>query len=119
MATAEVMMPSALPTSPIKRKRESVSVTPLVKIAPTPPAKVAFDPAKHIQFPVTPKTKTMQEIGLEGKGVSPVAVSEPFQLFSPAAIEQMRAEILNQDVWTNCQYSSNLAACQLRGYAAK
>ena len=36
----------------------------------------------------------MEEIGLEGHGISPVAASEPFPLFTTDAIKQIGAEIL-------------------------
>ena len=62
----------------------------------------------------------MKDIGLpEDKGISPVAVSEPFPLFTEEAVMRMRAEVLSESVMKNCQYSSNLAQCQLRGYADK
>lgn len=61
----------------------------------------------------------MEEIGRGGEGISPNAVSVPFPLFTEDAIKQMRAEVFSKDVLENCQYSSNLAACQIRGYAAK
>lgn len=60
----------------------------------------------------------MKEIGLQDVGVSPNAVSEPFELFTPEAVRQMRAETLRPEVFENCQYSSNLAKGQLRGYAS-
>lgn len=55
----------------------------------------------------------------EGTGVSPFAVSDPFQLFTEEAVERMRGEIFNPQVWAKYQHSSNLAKCQLRGYAAE
>ena len=78
-----------------------------------------FDPAKHLSFAAVPEVFSMEDLGLEGVGVSPVAVSEPFQLFSEEAIEQFRAEILTPEVMENCRFMSNLAACQLRGYSPK
>ncbi|KAL8709119.1 MAG: hypothetical protein Q9220_006140 [cf. Caloplaca sp. 1 TL-2023] len=79
-----------------------------------------FDPKKHIQYEPPAKVHTMKDLNLpENTGISPVAVSEPFRLFSIDAIHRMRAEVLSQNVWDNCQYSSNLAQCQLRGFAAK
>lgn len=79
-----------------------------------------FDPKKHINYKAPSKIHTMADIKLpEGTGVSPVAVSEPFQLFTEEAVGRMRAEVFSKDVWDNCQYSSNLAQCQLRGFAAK
>ncbi|KAL8953647.1 MAG: hypothetical protein Q9222_000484 [Ikaeria aurantiellina] len=79
-----------------------------------------FDPKKHIQYEPPVKIHTMKDLNLpENTGISPVAVSEPFRLFSIDAIHRMRAEVLSQNVWDNCQYSSNLAQCQLRGFASK
>jgi len=86
-------------------------------MTPTIPRKMAFDPAKHVKFEQPGKVWTMAEIGLADKGVSPIAVSEPFPLFTQEAVQQMRAEILSKPVWDNCQYSSNIAQCQLRGFA--
>lgn len=80
--------------------------------------RVAFDPAKHIKFTPPSKVWTMQELDYpEGKGISPVGVSEPFPLFSEEAVKQMRAEILDEKVWDKYKFSSNLSQCQLRGFA--
>lgn len=79
-----------------------------------------FDPQKHIDFVPPSKTYSMSDLKLpEGTGVSPFAVSEPFQLFTEEAVARMRAEIFSKEVMENCRYSSNLAHCQLRGFAAK
>lgn len=80
--------------------------------------KVSFDPSKHIQFMPPTKVWTMKELGYEeDQGISPVGVSEPFPLFSPEAVKQMRAEILSENVWQKYKFSSNLSDCMLRGYA--
>lgn len=81
------------------------------------PPKLTFDPEKHLNHVPPRKIFTMAEIGKENVGVSPNAVSEPFSLFTEAAVKQMRAEILSKPVLENCQYSSNLAPCQFRGMA--
>ena len=83
------------------------------------PQKVSFDPKKHLNHVPPKSVLTMADIGKKDCGVSPNAVSEPFPLFNAEAIKQMRAEVLSKDVMENCQYSSNLAACQLRGYSPK
>ena len=81
---------------------------------------IDFDPAKHIDFKPPSKVHTMADLDFpEGTGVSPCAASEPFHLFTEEAIHRMRAEIMGKEVWDNCQYSSNLAKCQLRGFASK
>ncbi|EXJ79046.1 hypothetical protein A1O3_08547 [Capronia epimyces CBS 606.96] len=86
-------------------------------MAPTLSRPMAFDPAKHLNFKHPEKVWTMEEIGMAEKGVSPIAVSEPFTLFTEEAIQTMRAEVLSKPVLENCKYSSNLAHCQLRGFA--
>lgn len=79
-----------------------------------------FEPSSHLDFKAPSKTYTMSDLKLpEDTGVSPFAVSEPFQLFTEEAIERMRAEVFSKPVMDNCQYSSNLAQCQLRGFADK
>lgn len=87
-------------------------------ISKEPPPKLSFNPEIHLNFKPPSKIFTMKEIGLQDVGVSPNAVSEPFELFTPEAIRQMRAETLRPEVFENCQYSSNLAKGQLRGYAS-
>ena len=101
-----------------KRNPESNIPTELIDmISMTAPEKVAFDAEKHLNFVPPTKIYSMKEIGHEDKGVSPNAVSEPFQLFTEGAINQMRAETLRKEVIENCQYSSNLGKGQLRGFA--
>lgn len=80
----------------------------------------AFSPAKHLAFEQMPRVHTMKELGFsETIGVSPIAVSEPFRLFTEEAVMRMRQEVLSPEVFEHCQYSSNLAQCYLRGFANK
>jgi hypothetical protein len=129
MASADVISMPANPsaftpfdnTTPTKRKRQTeINIPPGLDkmISSDTPPKLIFDPEKHLNFKPPSKIFTMEEIGLQDVGVSPNAVSEPFQLFTPEAIKQMRAETLRPEVFENCQYSSNLAKGQLRGYAS-
>lgn len=77
-----------------------------------------FDPKRHLTFHEPSKVLTMEDIGFaDDVGVSPVAVTYPFQLFSPEAIKIMRSEIAKPEVTQNHMYSSNIAMAQLRGYA--
>ncbi len=79
-----------------------------------------FDPSKHLSFEGPVKVHTMEDIGYPlSKGVSPVAVSEPFRLFSEDAIDIMRREILDPEVLENYSWTSDIAPKQLRGYAPK
>jgi hypothetical protein len=111
--------PSSILEASTSFKRKYSEEIPLLNMAiMSVPEKVAFCADNHLNFTSPPKVFTMKELGFpENKGVSPVAVSEPFQLFTPEAIQQMRAEVLSKQVWENCQYSSNLSQCQLRGFA--
>ncbi|KAF2650252.1 hypothetical protein K491DRAFT_697472 [Lophiostoma macrostomum CBS 122681] len=108
---------------------QTVAASPRLKIRPIiehatalkqAPLGTKFEPKKHLDYAAPPQVIMMKDIGFaEDVGVSPVAVSQPFQLFSREAVQQMRAEIFQPEVMANCSYSSNLAACQLRGYAPK
>lgn len=81
---------------------------------------VHFDPDKHLAFVEPSRAYTMEDLGLPGNsGVSPIAVCEPFQLFSEEAIDIMREEVLAEEVQRKYQFSSDIAAKQIRGYAPK
>lgn len=100
---------------------------PIFQIPPQPPAapstyfKSPFNPEKHLIYNgVLPKRHTMEELSFPAdQGISPIAVSEPFELFSKEAVKHMRNEVLSDEVWDNCRYSSTIAACQLRGMSPK
>ncbi|OGM47783.1 hypothetical protein ABOM_003322 [Aspergillus bombycis] len=79
------------------------------------PQKDTFDPSKHLNFQPPKRIYTMEEIGLEGQGISPHAGSEPFSLFNEEAIRQMRAEIFSDEVLADCQYSSTFNKHMVRG----
>ncbi|KAF2831948.1 hypothetical protein CC86DRAFT_280830 [Ophiobolus disseminans] len=78
-----------------------------------------FDPERHLAFEEPSETIMMEDIGYENVGISPVAVTYPFQLFSPEAVKIMRSEIEKPEVTANHHYASNIANAQLRGYARK
>ena len=79
-----------------------------------------FQASKHLAYKAPSKIHTMSDLGFpEGTGISPTAVSEPFPLFTKEGVKAMRAEILSDEVFKNYSHSSNLAACQLRGFCPK
>ncbi|PVI00285.1 hypothetical protein DM02DRAFT_527362 [Periconia macrospinosa] len=79
-----------------------------------------FEPKRHLAAKQAPKVRLMKDLGFgEDAGVSAVAYSEAFQLFTPEAIRIMREEIDKPEVRETCKFSSNIAAAQLRGYAKK
>ncbi|KAI1178720.1 hypothetical protein F4777DRAFT_575660 [Nemania sp. FL0916] len=111
--TADISQPAVAPAktapSPI------ISNTPVLNHSQD-----AFTPSKHLAFKEMPKVHTMKDLGFsETTGVSHIAVSEPFNLFTEEAVMRMRQEILRPEVLDNCKYSSNLADCYLRGFATK
>lgn len=81
--------------------------------------RVLFDPRQHLSVVPPEKVFTMKELGLGGQGISPNAVSEPFSLFTPEAVNQMRAEIFSQPILDSCQYSSDFAKNMIRGFGPK
>jgi hypothetical protein len=84
----------------------------------TPQIRSRFDPEKHIIFKEPCGVLTMKDIGLaDDAGVSAVAVSQPFSLFSAEAVQIMRTEIAKPEVRNGYQFASNIANSQLRGYA--
>ncbi|EKV13329.1 2OG-Fe(II) oxygenase superfamily domain-containing protein [Penicillium digitatum] len=77
--------------------------------------KEQFDPKRHMSYEIPSKVYTMEEIGLAGQGISPIAVTAPFQLFTKEAIMQMRAEIFSDPVLRDCQYMSDFVKNTIRG----
>jgi len=79
-----------------------------------------FDASKHLTFEM-PEVVMMEDLGYaKDVGVSPVAVSKPFQLFSQDAVMQMRREVFDvRDNHPEHVFQSNIAPCQVRGYVPK
>lgn len=79
-----------------------------------------FDPKAHLAFEPPEQVIMMKDIGYgENVGVSPVAASQPFPLFTASAVATIRNQILQPEVMEHCRYSGTLGACYLRGYASK
>jgi hypothetical protein len=79
-----------------------------------------FIPSKHLSYEEPKYVHTMEDIGYSAtSGVSPIAVSEPFRLFSEEAVDVMRKEISSKEVMEGYSYTSDIAPKQLRGYAPK
>ncbi|KAL2802778.1 hypothetical protein BJX63DRAFT_437552 [Aspergillus granulosus] len=88
----------------------------LIENARIPPSqRVPFNPSKHIAYEPPAKIHKMADFGLEGAGISPNAISEPFRLFTTEAIRQMRAEVFSEEVLVNCQYASSFCSNMIRG----
>ncbi|OTB00945.1 hypothetical protein M426DRAFT_14922 [Hypoxylon sp. CI-4A] len=78
-------------------------------------APVPWNPEIHLAFQPPKRIVTMKDIGLEGEGISPHAVSDPFPLFSRDAMLQMRREVFSEPVLRDCRYSSDFIANMVRG----
>lgn len=79
---------------------------------------IPFQPKKHLLQEPPEKCYTMEELGYNNNsGISPLAVSSPFRLFTEEAVQLMREEIFNEEVHERFTFTSDLAAKQLRGYA--
>ncbi|CAD6448068.1 4b165af3-a11f-449d-9a36-0b7041e3eaf1 [Sclerotinia trifoliorum] len=77
-----------------------------------------FHSESHIQYEEPSYIHSMEEIGYSAtSGVSPIAVSEPFRLFTEEAVNIMREEIFDKEVQEKYSYTSDIAPKQLRGYA--
>lgn len=79
-----------------------------------------FDPDRHIDYQPPVSLLTWENIGFpKDHGVAPVCATQPFRLFSEEAVRQMRSEILQPDVLNCYTTGSNIAALQVRGFAAE
>lgn len=118
MAAAELFAtPSSLASS-VGWKSQPSCVDPLMQQEEQQFSSTKFDPTRHLDYTPPSKVHSMEELGFDhGIGVSTVAVSEPFPLFSEEAVMKFREEVLNEDVISKFQISSNLSHCQLRGFA--
>jgi hypothetical protein len=106
-------MPTAIP---------HVDATPLAgkEYGKNEPHTSAFQPDQHLNFQPPESIVSMRDIGYdEGVGVSPMAVSQPFKLFSPKAVQNFRNEILSPKVLEKYSCKSNIAASHLRGFVAE
>ncbi|KAF7547515.1 hypothetical protein G7Z17_g7678 [Cylindrodendrum hubeiense] len=110
----EVLLPTAVPHLKMK---------PIIKgqMRSSPPTtRAEFNPDTHLAFSDSPKVLSLADVSLpEDAGISHVACSEPFPLFSEEAIGIMRDEIFTTEVWENCLHSTEFAACQIRGHCPK
>lgn len=111
----EVAMPTAVPSSMFGK--------PIIQDELKPRSatqNVQFDPERHLAYTTAPKTYSMAEFGvISEKAISPVAISEPFPLFTEETVQAMRSEIFQQEVWDHCKWSTEFAHCQIRDYCEK
>ncbi len=80
-----------------------------------------FDPEIHLAYKTAAKVLSMEDVGYpQSTGISPVAISEAFPLFTPEAIQLMRNEFFTEEVWDNCLYlAGNSSACHPSGHSPR
>lgn len=89
-------------------------------ISPSVPNETpTFEAATYLDFQPPDEVYTMEQLGLSPTGLSDIAVSKPFPFLTNDAVDIIRSEVLSQEVYENCRWSSSLSACQLRGMAPK
>ena len=81
--------------------------------------KAQFDPKEHLNFKPPERILTFRDFGIEDKGISPNAVSEPFSLFTEEAIRQMRAEVFSKPILDSCQVPGANGMTFIRGHCPK
>jgi hypothetical protein len=119
MAACTVIPPiPAAPTTKIVT-RPATQLPPSLVDSAVLKQRIHFDSDKHVCYDGMPEITTMADIGKGMYGISPVAVSAPFPLFTDEAVHQMRAEAFTPEVLDNCQVSSSFATHMIRAYGPK
>ncbi|PSK60301.1 hypothetical protein B9Z65_451 [Elsinoe australis] len=80
---------------------------------------VPFDASRHLIFEAPSSIHSLKDFELEECGISSMAVSEPFPLFSREAIQQFRAEILSQEVLETSYCPTGDTSGHFRGHCPK
>lgn len=81
--------------------------------------KQIFNAREHLNFQSPHRIVTMEELGLQGCGISPNAVSDPFPLFTEDAVKQIRAEVFSEESLEHCQFASTFCKNMIRGMGPK
>lgn len=114
---ASMSVPTLTATETLKRTYEEYA-SPEREFDRKSAKNVLFNPKEHLAHEFPKHIHMMEDIDLPAKlGVSPVAISEPFQLFTEEAIDIMRAEVLSKEINDKFAYTSDIAPKQLRGFA--
>ncbi|KAL4969852.1 uncharacterized protein BDV14DRAFT_209024 [Aspergillus stella-maris] len=106
--------------TPPKQQKAQHPTTPipqsLLERSRLPPSKKRpFNASEHLIYEPPSKIHKMADFGLEGAGISPNAISEPFPLFSEDAIAQMRSEVFSEEVMEHCRFKSDFCENMVRG----
>ncbi|KAL2430493.1 hypothetical protein ABEF95_009051 [Exophiala dermatitidis] len=78
--------------------------------------RIHFDPKKHLRFQLPEKTYTLEDLKYNVKqSVGKVAATDPFPLFTPEAVVEMRRELLAERTIKNCMTYTRPGSVQVRG----
>lgn len=80
------------------------------------PSSAVFDPVQHLAYHLPPKQHTMKELHLADEGISDIAVTDPFPLYTREAVVELRRDVLSDKVLNEYRVSSHLAKNQAREY---
>ncbi|KAM3414752.1 hypothetical protein BST61_g9905 [Cercospora zeina] len=80
------------------------------------PHRATFCAKKHLNLQDPEKIHTTQELGLGKVGISDHAVTEPFSIFTPEAIRQMRAETFDPEILAKYYCPTSPTSGQVRGH---
>lgn len=111
MATAIMIHPDALPV--LDPQPPTLLQTGVDARAPA-----TFDPAKHMAFRPPESVVTLKELLLsEQNACSPVAITEPFPLFSLQGVVEMRKDIFRESVVRRHSQKIKDGVYKMRGYS--
>ncbi|KAJ9608213.1 hypothetical protein H2200_007201 [Cladophialophora chaetospira] len=83
-----------------------------------PSAPARFDPVAHLCFQPPTSVVTLQELLLPEKdAVSPVAITEPFPLFTLEGVKQMRADLFRKEIVNRYGDRTKRNCYKMRGYS--
>jgi len=81
---------------------------------------VSFDPAKHLCFQPPTGVYTLKDLQIsEESGISPIAITQPFPLFSPDGVRQLRKDLFRKEILDYYQWPVSDKVCKLRGFGKK
>ncbi|KAI1610284.1 hypothetical protein EDD36DRAFT_443742 [Exophiala viscosa] len=108
MASETVVLPAAVPTHAFTK------VEPFQQS----PVQTTFNPSHHLCFEPPKSIVTLKELLLsEEEAISPVAITEPFPLFTLEGVKQMRADLFRKEV-VEKHGNRTLKHCyKMRGYS--
>jgi len=109
MASETLVLPLAAP------EHAFTKLEPFVTKPPTP---AQFNPSQHLCFDPPKSIVTLKELLLSDKdAISPVAITEPFPLFTLEGVKQMRADLFRKEVVEKHGNRTKPHCYKMRGYS--